>query len=147
MFQPIKLKYKKEHKTSFKNKEYSLNKASLVYGDYGLMARRKGVLFHKELEAAKKLIAKEVKGIGLVFLRVRPNRPRTKKKKGMRMGKGKGGVENWVVEVSAGMILLEVCGAVEEKKIKLALKRSALRLSIKTKNIFFREFEKETFYV
>ena len=69
MFQPIKLKYKKEHKTSFKNKEYSSSKSSLAYGNYGLMAGCKGVLMHTELEAAKKLIAKEVKGIGLVFLR------------------------------------------------------------------------------
>jgi large subunit ribosomal protein L16 len=137
VLQPIKLKYKKEHKTTFKNKEYSLNKSSLVYGSSGIMAGGKGVLLYSELAAAKKLIAKEVKGTGLVFLRVRPNRPRTKKKKGMRMGKGKGGVESWIVEVSAGMVLLEVCGLIEEKKIKLALKNSAQRLSIKTKSIFF----------
>jgi large subunit ribosomal protein L16 len=143
MFQPIRLKYKKEHKTSFKNKEYSSNKSSLAYGNYGLMAGCKGVLLQTELDAAKKLIAKAVKGIGLVFLRVRPNRPRTKKKGGMRMGKGKGGVESWIIEVSAGMILLEVCGEIEEKRIKLALKNSDLRLSIKTKSIFFRDFEKE----
>lgn len=137
MLQPIKLKYKKEHKTTFKNKEYSLNKSSLVYGSCGIAAGSKGILVYKELEAAKKLIAKEVKGIGLVFLRVRPNRPRTKKKKGMRMGKGKGAVDHWVVEVSIGTVLLEVCGIIEEKKIKLALKNSALRLSIKTKSVFF----------
>jgi large subunit ribosomal protein L16 len=137
MLQPIKLKYKKEHKTTFKNKEYSLSKSSLAYGNYGIMAGCKGVLQYSELAAAKKLIAKEVKGIGLVFLRVRPNRPRTKKKKGMRMGKGKGGVESWVVEVSAGMVLLEVCGLIKEKKIKLALKNSSQRISIKTKSIFF----------
>jgi hypothetical protein len=35
------------------------------------------------------------------------------------------------------MVLLEVCGLIEEKKIKLALKNSAQRLSIKTKSIFF----------
>jgi large subunit ribosomal protein L16 len=137
MLQPITLKYKKEHKTSFKNKEYSLNKSCLVYGDYGLVSKCKGVVVYKELEAARKLVAKEVKGIGLVLLRVRPTRPRTKKKKGMRMGKGKGAVENWVAEVSAGMVLLEVCGVIEEKKIKLALKNSGLRLSLKTRNIFF----------
>jgi large subunit ribosomal protein L16 len=143
MFRPIKLKYKKEHKTSFKNKEYSSSKSSLIYGNYGLMAGCKGLLLHTELEAAKKLIAKAVKGIGLVFLRVRPNRPRTKKKRGMRMGKGKAGVERWVAEVSAGMIILEVCGSVAEKKIKLALKSSGLRLSVKTRSIFFSDFEKD----
>lgn len=56
------------------------------------MATNKGVLFYKEIEAAKKTIAKKIKGVGLVFSRVHPNRPKTEKKKGMRMGKGKGSV-------------------------------------------------------
>ena len=94
MFNPIKLKFKKEHKKTFKNKEYSIKKSSLSFGDFGITAKGKGVLFYKELEAAKKVVAKAIKGIGIVVLRVRPIRPRTKKKKGMRMGKGKGPVDN-----------------------------------------------------
>jgi large subunit ribosomal protein L16 len=92
MFNPSKLKFKKEHKKTFKNKENSFYKSSLLFGDCGLMATNKGVLFYKEIEAAKKTIAKKIKGVGLVFSRVHPNRPRTEKKKGMRMGKGKGSV-------------------------------------------------------
>jgi large subunit ribosomal protein L16 len=94
MFNPIKLKFKKEHKDTFKNKEYSLNKSSLLFGDFGVVATAKGVLVSKEIEAARKSIAKEIKGVGQVVVRVRPNRPRTEKKKGMRMGKGKGSVAN-----------------------------------------------------
>jgi large subunit ribosomal protein L16 len=138
MLNPIKLKFKKEHKKTFKNKEYSLKKSSLIYGSFGLVSRAKGLLYHKEIDAAKKSIAKGIKGVGIVFSRVRPNRPRTKKKKGMRMGKGKGSVSSWVVQVSAGTVLFEVFGLLEEKKIKRIFKGSSSRLSLATKIIFFK---------
>jgi large subunit ribosomal protein L16 len=137
MFNPIKLKFKKEHKSTFKNKEYSINKCSLTFGDFGLVARSKGVLHYKELDAAKKAVSKQVKGVGLVFLRVKPDRPKTEKKKGMRMGKGKGAVSKWVVNITAGMVLLEVFGLIEAKSIKGILRNSAARLSITTRNLFF----------
>jgi len=137
MFNPPKLKFKKEHKSTFKNKEYSLNKSSLLFGDFGISSETKGVLFYKEITAAKKAIAKGIKGFGIVVARVHPNRPRTKKKKGMRMGKGKGAVGSWVVQVSAGMMLFEVFGLLEDKKIKEVFKNSALRLSLTTKTVFF----------
>lgn len=89
MLNPIKLKFKKEHKNTFKNKEYSVKKSSLSFGDFGITARSKGVLFYKELEAAKKVVAKAIKGVGIVVLRVRPNRPRTKKKGGCVWEKGR----------------------------------------------------------
>jgi hypothetical protein len=81
MLSPIELKFKKEHK----NKEYSSKKSSLLVGGFGVVSQIKGVLAYKELEAAKKVIAKSVKGIGIVLPRVRPGRPRTKKKGGMCM--------------------------------------------------------------
>jgi large subunit ribosomal protein L16 len=137
VFNPIKLKFKKEHKGTFKNKECSLHKSSLLFGDFGIVATAKGTLIAKEIEAARKVIAKEVKGVGLVYSRIRPNRPRTEKKKGMRMGKGKGSVGHWVVPVSAGMVLFEVCGLLEEKKIKPVFKNSRTRISLATKTVFF----------
>jgi hypothetical protein len=86
MLNPIKLKFKKEHKNTFKNKEYSSKKSSLLVGGFGVVSQIKGVLAYKEIEAAKKAIAKSVKGVGIVLPRVRPGRPRTKKKGGVRMG-------------------------------------------------------------
>jgi ribosomal protein L16/L10AE len=82
VFNPIKLKFKKEHKNTFKNKEYSLKKSSLLCGNFGIASKTKGFLFYKEIDAAKKAIAKEIKGVGVVFSRVLPNRPKTEKKKG-----------------------------------------------------------------
>jgi large subunit ribosomal protein L16 len=137
MFNPIKLKFKKEHKGTFKNKEYSISKSSLLFGNFGIIATSKGVLVAREIEAARKSIAKEIKGVGQVCARVRPNYPKTEKKKGMRMGKGKGPVANWVARVSAGMVLFEVFGLLEEKKIKQVFKNSATRVSLSTKTVFF----------
>jgi ribosomal protein L16 len=137
MLNPIKLKFKKEHKSTFKNKEYSVKNSSLLCGDIGIVAVAKGFLFYKEIASAKKVIAKDIKGVGIVFSRVRPNRPKTEKKKGMRMGKGKGAVGSWVVQVSAGMVLFEVFGLIKEKEIKETFKNSSIRLSLKTKIIYF----------
>jgi ribosomal protein L16/L10AE len=53
------------------------------------------------------------------------------------MGKGKGSVSSWVVQVFAGTVLFEVFGLVEEKKIKQVFKNSAIRLSLPTKNVYF----------
>ena len=136
MFNPIKLKFKKEHKKTFKNKEYSKKKTNLLYGNYGLVSKGKGFLYYKEIMAAQKVILKSIKGIGVVIPRVSPNRPRTKKKVGMRMGKGKGDVATWVVEIKAGMVLFEVYGLIPKKIIKKTFRNSAIRLSIATKNIF-----------
>jgi large subunit ribosomal protein L16 len=136
MFNPIKLKFKKEHKSTFKNKEYSQKNSSLLFGNCGLVSKRKGHLFYKEIMAAKKAILKGIKGIGIVLSRVSPNRPRTKKKAGMRMGKGKSAVSNWVVEIKAGTVLFEVFGLVPKKEIKVLFKNSALRVSVPTKMVF-----------
>jgi hypothetical protein len=42
-----------------------------------------------------------------------------------------------VVQVSAGMILFEVFGLLEDKQIKQIFKNSSIRLSLKTKTIYF----------
>lgn len=137
MFNPIKVKYKKEHKRSFKNKEYSINNSSLLFGNFGIVSKTKGVLFYKEIAAAQKVILKKIKGTGIVIVRVKPNRPQTKKKKGMRMGKGKGDVSTWLVKVKAGMVLFEIFGLIDIKKIKKIFKNTNIRLSVSTKNIFY----------
>jgi hypothetical protein len=83
MLNPIKLKFEKEHKNTFKNIEYSSKKSFLLVGGFGVVSQIKVVLAYKEIEAAKKVIAKPVAGIGIALPRVRPGRPRTKKKGGM----------------------------------------------------------------
>jgi len=90
MFNPLKLKFKKEHKNTFKNKEYSLNKTSLLFGDFGIASKVKGVLYYKEIAAVKKIIAKKIKGVGIFFPQRYPKDLRVKKKKVSTWGGFKG---------------------------------------------------------
>lgn len=137
MFNPIKLKYKKEHKKTFKNKEFSLKSTTLLYGDFGVVSTVKGFLRYKEIFAVEKFILKEIKGFGVLVTRIRPNRPKTKKKSGMRMGKGKGAVSSWLFQVKAGMVLFEVSGLLPIKKIKHIFKCVSQKLNLDTKLFFF----------
>jgi hypothetical protein len=70
MLNPIKLKFKKEHKNTFKNKEYSSKKSSFLAGGFGVVSQIKGVLAYKEVKGGKEVIAKSVKGIGISLPRV-----------------------------------------------------------------------------
>ena len=60
---------------------------------------------------------------GKVWIRVFPDKPITKKPLEVRMGKGKGNVEYWVVVVRPGMVIFEIGGVPEE------LARKAFRLA------------------
>jgi hypothetical protein len=43
------------------------------------------------------------------------------------------------VPVSTGMVLFEVIGPIEEKRVKQIFKNSSVRLSLTTKNLFFNK--------
>ena len=94
MFSPINLKFKKVHKKTYKNQEYSCKNSGFLYGSVGIVSKSKGFVSFSEISSAQKVLSKVIKGTGLSIPRVRPQLPRTQKKKGMRMGKGKGEVTN-----------------------------------------------------
>jgi large subunit ribosomal protein L16 len=60
---------------------------------------------------------------GQVWINIFPHMPLTKKPLGVRQGKGKGSVEQWVAVVKKGKIMFEVGGVAEE------IAREALRLA------------------
>lgn len=136
MFVPIKIKYKKVfQRNSFKNKELKINKTSLFFGKFALVATSKGFLGYKEIEAARRVILKHTKKIGFVWTRVRPDSPCTKNKVGMRMGKGKGDVSFWVSKISVGTVLFEVTGDLKVEQVKKIFKEAATKLSLNTRII------------
>lgn len=96
MFNPPILKFKKLKKGTFKNKEFNLNSTSLKFGDYGLKLLHKGTLTYPQIEAARRIIAKNIKGVGKLWIRGLPKTPKTSKPLEFRMGKGKGNVTSWV---------------------------------------------------
>ncbi len=68
------------------------------------------------------------------WIRVFPDKPLTKKPLETRMGKGKGSVEKWVMNIKPGRIIFEMAG-VEEKLAREALTLACHKLPFKTKII------------
>lgn len=67
-----------------------------------------------------------------MWIRIFPDKPRTKKPAETRMGKGKGAPEDWVAVVKPGRIMFELSG-VELEVAKEALRLAGHKLPIKTK--------------
>lgn len=93
MFNPPNIKYKKIKKGVFKNKESNLNSTQLLHGVCGIQLLHKGVLTFSQIEAARRIIAKSIKGVGKLWIRNLPNIPKTAKPLEFRMGKGKGNID------------------------------------------------------
>ena len=77
----------------------------------------------RQIEAARRALTRFMKRAGRVWIRIFPDVPVSKKPIEVRMGKGKGTPELWVVRVKPGRILFEVDG------IPLAVAREALGLA------------------
>jgi len=113
---PNKYKFKKTHRPR-RIASIAFNGNSVAFGDFGLKVQQKGWIKSTQLEAVRKYLTKHLKKIGKVWLRYFPNYAITKKPIEVRMGRGKGNPEFWVVPVSPGKILFEISG-VDENKAK-----------------------------
>ena len=105
------------------------NKVS--FGEFGLKATGRGRMTARQIEAARRTITRHIKRGGRVWIRVFPDKPITKKPLEVRMGKGKGSVEYWVMEVKPGQMLYELQG-VSEELAREAFKLAAAKLPFKT---------------
>ena len=95
----------------------------LSFGDFGVQAMERGRVTASQLEAARVAINRCLKRKAIVWTRVFPQKPITRKPAETRMGKGKGSVEYWVTIVKPGTILFESSG------VSLALVQEAMRLA------------------
>ena len=130
MLMPKKVKYRKVQRGRMKG----LSKGALevAFGEYGLQAVDPVWLTARQIESMRVALSRRTKKVGKLFLRVFPDKPVTKKPAETRMGKGKGGVEEWVAVVKRGRIVCEV-GGVGEKEARAILKSAAYKLPMKTK--------------
>ncbi len=69
-----------------------------------------------------------------MWIRIFPDKPITKKPAEVRMGKGKGAVEEWVAIVKPGRILYELDG-IDNALASKAMKLASAKLPISTKVI------------
>jgi large subunit ribosomal protein L16 len=102
------------------------------FGDFCLFCSETGFLIDKHLEIGKKVLKSFLGKQGLLWVVIFPNKSITKKPVGVRIGKGKGGVSNWVSPVCAGKVVFEiknVTATVAAQAFKLVQKKLPLKTS------------------
>lgn len=112
MLQPKRTKFRKQHKG--RNRGIAIKGSQVSFGEFGMKALGRGRLTARQIEAARRAIARCVKRGGKIWLRVFPDKPITKKPLEVRQGKGKGNVEYWVALIQPGRMLFEIEGVPEE---------------------------------
>lgn len=132
MMQPKKTKFRKAHKGRIHG--VATSGATLAFGQFGLKAMEPERVTARQIEAARRALTRHMKRAGRVWIRVFPDVPVSKKPIEVRMGKGKGSPELWVVRVKPGRILFEVDG-IPHETAREALTLAAAKLPIKTRFI------------
>lgn len=130
MLMPKKVKYRKLQKGRLRGK--ATRGVNLDFGDYALQVLQTGFITTRQIESARVAMTRCIKRGGKVWTRIFPDKPITSKPAEVRMGKGKGSVEDWVAPVKAGRILFEMEG-VNLELAKKALTLAAHKLPLKTK--------------
>lgn len=132
MLQPKKTKYRKQHKGRIKGK--SKRGYFISFGTCALMALSSGRITARQIESARVVINRQTKKYGKLWIRIFPDKPITKKPAEIRMGKGKGSVEEWVAIIKPGRVLYEING-VNSLVAQKAMKLAQAKLPISTKVI------------
>ncbi|GHV08850.1 50S ribosomal protein L16 [Campylobacterota bacterium] len=130
MLMPKRTKYRKMMKG--RNRGAASRGVELAFGDLGLKALENGRINSRQIEAARVAMTRHIKRQGRVWIRIFPDKPLTKKPLETRMGKGKGGVEEWVMNIRRGRMLYEIAG-IEPTLAKEALSIAASKLPLRTK--------------
>jgi large subunit ribosomal protein L16 len=127
---PKRTKHRKVQKGQMRGLSKGAN--FVHFGEYGIQALDRGWVTSKQIEACRVSINRYFARRGKVWIRIFPDKPITKKPAEVRMGKGKGGLDQWVAVVRPGKILFEV-GNVTKEQAQNALRRAAAKLGIKTR--------------
>jgi len=129
MLQPKKEKFRKQ----FRGKMGGIASrgAQVEFGEFGMRALTGGWVSSREIEAARKKITFMTKRAGKFWLRIFPHKPITKKPVGVKMGSGKGPVEDHVAVVRPGTIIFEL-GGVTKEVAQIAFAKAGHKLSVKT---------------
>ena len=106
----------------------------LAYGTFGIKSLDSNFLTARQIEAARIAATRYMKREGSLWIMIFPDKPITKKPLEVRMGKGKGAVDKWVMNIKPGRIIFEMAG-VEDSWAREALLLAMHKLPFKTKII------------
>jgi large subunit ribosomal protein L16 len=130
MLQPKRTKFRK----AFKGRIHGDAKGgtTLNFGAIGLKAMEPERITSRQIEAARRAIARAMKRQGRLWIRIFPDVPVSSKPAEVRMGSGKGSPEFWVARVKPGRIIFELDG-VESDVARDAFSKAAAKLPIRCK--------------
>jgi large subunit ribosomal protein L16 len=127
MLSPKRTKYRKSQKGH--NRGVAYRGSDVSFGDFAMQAVEPGRVTSRQIEAARMAITRHVKRAGKLWIRVFPDIPVTKKPLEVRMGGGKGNVEEWAAQVLPGRVMYELQG-VDEKTAREAFRLAGHKLPI-----------------
>ena len=132
MLQPKKTKFRRQHRLRGQRKGVATSGTTIAFGEMGLKAVSDGEITARQIEAARRTIARAVKRGGKVWIRVFPDKILTSKSGEVPMGSGKGAPDHWVAQVLPGKIIFEMAG-VDKDLMRKALKLASYKLCVKCK--------------
>jgi large subunit ribosomal protein L16 len=132
MLMPKRTKWRKQQKGRNRGKSFRGNK--IEFGDIAIKAVEAGRIDSRQIEAARITMTRRISRTGKTWIRVFPDKPLTAKPLETRMGKGKGAVDKWVMNIKPGRIIFEMAG-VEESLARAALTLAIHKMPFKCKII------------
>ena len=136
MLSPRRVKFRKQQRGRMTGK--SIRGSTIEAGEFGLQATEPAWVTARQIEAVRRVIVREMKRRGKMWIRVFPDKPVTAKPAETRMGSGKGSVDHWVAVVKPGRIMFEVSGVTEDIA-RTALSQAAYKLPMKTQVVAKQE--------
>ncbi len=131
MLSPKRTKFRKQQKGRLHG--LATSGTSLNFGSYGLKAVTPGRVTARQIEAARRAMTRHMRRAGRVWVLVFPDVPVSTKPAEVRMGKGKGTPEYWMVRIKPGRVMFELDGVspeVAEEAFRLASAKLPVRTRI-----------------
>ena len=132
MMIPKKVKHRKWHKGTRRQKGVASSKLSVSFGKFGIKSESFAWIDSRQIEAGRRAMARYIKRGGKIWIRIFPDKPVTMKGTQPTMGTGKGGVDHYVAVVKPGTVLYEMDG-VPENVAREALRLASFKLPVKTR--------------
>jgi large subunit ribosomal protein L16 len=137
------MKFRRPHRGHLKGK--SIRGSSLAFGAFGLQALEPGWITAKQIEAGRRVISRQTKRGGKLWIRIFPDKAITARAAETRMGSGKGLPEYWVAVVKPGRIIYELSG-VPETIARTSMRLAGHKMPVKTRFIFKKLSKGSTTY-
>ncbi|MEK7103498.1 MAG: 50S ribosomal protein L16 [Patescibacteria group bacterium] len=132
MLFPKKVKHRKWNRGRGRNKgRVAQTRNEVDFGEFGLKSLGESWVTARQIEAARRAVARCIKRGGKIWVRIFPDRPVTFHGNENTMGGGKGAVDHYVTVVRPGTVMFEMSG-VEESVAREALRLASHKLCVKT---------------